>query len=461
MNKAIPNRTILLIKADKLSKEIVKFISYAENSFEEEQKIVFFQKVRDDGCSILYRFLGYESIENNYFEFALGLVWYIKFSKEYTISPVDIIHNWGNLDQDTQALLLSNFKESTHKLSFFHSIKFLHDSNIRQEDKINLISKVEVLIIDFFTSIINIDNDLSDYERIKYDEIKKMFQIDYSKVEMNREVSSSVQSETLESVLDELQQLIGLSEIKNEVVSLIDFVKINELRKSRGLPTVGVSLHSVFYGPPGTGKTTIARLVSKALKCIGILKKGHLIEADRSQLVAGYVGQTAIKTREVLDKALDGVLFIDEAYTLNSDDGFGKEAIETILKYMEDHRDRLVVIVAGYENEMHGFIKSNPGLKSRFNKFFYFSNYSSSELLEIFSTVIEKNKFKISEEAKNKVFYIINDAIINEGNHFGNARYIRNLYEQIIRRQFNRVSRINHITEEHLCEITTEDLPSN
>jgi replication-associated recombination protein RarA len=226
------------------------------------------------------------------------------------------------------------------------------------------------------------------------------------------------------------------------------------------LPTVSLSLHSVFFGPPGTGKTTIARLISKSFKSLGILKKGHLVETDRSQLVAGYVGQTAIKTKEVLDKALDGVLFIDEAYSLSSDDDFGKEAIDTILKYMEDNRDRLIVIVAGYENEMAEFINTNPGLKSRFNKYFNFPNYSGSELLEILIRIIQKNKFIISEEAKGKLTYIINDAIFAQGQQFGNARFARNLYEQIIQNQFLRVSQLENIEEEHLSEITLADLPN-
>jgi replication-associated recombination protein RarA len=241
---------------------------------------------------------------------------------------------------------------------------------------------------------------------------------------------------------------------------LINFAKVNEMRKSKGLPVVFLWLHSVFFGPPGTGKTTIARLISKSFKSLGILKKGHLVETDRSQLVAGYVGQTAIKTKEVLDKALDGVLFIDEAYSLSSDDDFGKEAIDTILKFMEDNRDRLIVIVAGYEDEMGTFINSNPGLKSRFNKYYSFPNYSGSELLDIFIRITTKNKFNVSEEAKSKLTYTINDAIFSQGNQFGNARYVRNLYEQIVQNQFMRVSLLNDIDESNLSEITIFDLPN-
>jgi SpoVK/Ycf46/Vps4 family AAA+-type ATPase len=329
------------------------------------------------------------------------------------------------------------------------------DASIKQKIK----NSIETIIIDYFTLIVNLDNQISDFEKEKYEELKRLLQLDYSTV---KEDSSNTLSsdDSLETTLKELEELVGLSDIKNEVKSLINFAKVNEIRKSKGLPTVSLSLHSVFFGPPGTGKTTIARLISKSFKSLGILKKGHLIETDRSQLVAGYVGQTAIKTKEVLDKALDGVLFIDEAYSLSSDDDFGKEAIDTLLKYMEDNRDRLIVIVAGYENEMAEFINTNPGLKSRFNKYFNFPNYSGSELLEILLRIIYKNKFVISDEAKGKLTYIINDAIFAQGQQFGNARFARNLYEQIIQNQFLRVSQLENIEEEHLSEITLADLPN-
>jgi SpoVK/Ycf46/Vps4 family AAA+-type ATPase len=329
------------------------------------------------------------------------------------------------------------------------------DSSIKQKIK----NSIETIIIDYFTLIVNLDNQISDFEKEKYEELKRLLQLDYSAVKEDSANTFS-SDDSLEATLIELEELVGLSDIKNEVKSLINFAKVNEIRKTKGLPTVSLSLHSVFFGPPGTGKTTIARLISKSFKSLGILKKGHLVETDRSQLVAGYVGQTAIKTKEVLDKALDGVLFIDEAYSLSSDDDFGKEAIDTILKYMEDNRDRLIVIVAGYENEMGTFINSNPGLKSRFNKYFSFPNYSGSELLDILLRITTKNKFNMSNEAKSKLTYIINDAIFAEGKQFGNARYVRNLYEQIVQNQFTRVSQLENLEEEHLSEITLADLPN-
>ncbi|MDR3201374.1 MAG: AAA family ATPase, partial [Spirochaetales bacterium] len=206
--------------------------------------------------------------------------------------------------------------------------------------------------------------------------------------------------ETLDEVMDKINNLIGMIKVKDQIATFINLIKVRRERELRGLPVSELSLHAVFYGPPGTGKTTIARYLGKVYRCLGLLKKGHLVETDRADLVAGYVGQTAIRTDEVFQSALDGVLFIDEAYTLTSakDSGrdFGQEAVGTLLKRMEDHRDRIAVIVAGYPDEMKNFIDSNPGLLTRFNRFFYFEHYTPQELMQIFDVFMENARYTIT-----------------------------------------------------------------
>ena len=265
--------------------------------------------------------------------------------------------------------------------------------------------------------------------------------------------------EKLEDLQAELDGYIGLARVKREVKTLVNLVKVHQMRKENGLPETEMSLHMVFSGNPGTGKTTVARIMARIYHALGILSKGQLVETDRSGLVAGYVGQTAIKTRKVLEKALGGVLFIDEAYALNGggDNDFGQEAIDTVLKYMEDHRDDLVVIAAGYDGLMDQFIRSNPGLESRFNRFLHFDDYTPQEMLEIFRMQCRKGCYELDEDAAGAV----QELIARENTDpvsFGNARGVRNLFERVLVCQADRLARQETVRREDLMRLTAEDV---
>ena len=265
--------------------------------------------------------------------------------------------------------------------------------------------------------------------------------------------------EKIEDLQAELDGYIGLDAVKQEVRNLINLVTVYRLRKENGLPTTDLSLHMVFSGNPGTGKTTVARLMARIYHSLGILSKGQLVEVDRSGLVAGYVGQTAIKTWKVNDSALGGVLFIDEAYALNgrSENDFGQEAIDTILKAMEDHRDDLVVIVAGYDGLMDDFIHSNPGLESRFNRFLHFDDYTPEELLQIFERQCEKGCYTLAEDAREPVKDALEEASADAVS-FGNARGVRNLFEKILTAQANRLAAMETVGREDLMRLTSADV---
>lgn len=260
----------------------------------------------------------------------------------------------------------------------------------------------------------------------------------------------------------ELDGLIGLTSVKSEVTSLANYIKVQKMREEKGMKVTPVSLHCVFTGNPGTGKTTVARIVSEIYKEMGILKKGHLVEIDRSGLVAEYVGQTAVKTNNVIDSALDGILFIDEAYSLvdggNSD--YGKEAIATLLKRMEDERERLVVILAGYTKEMKCFIDSNPGLQSRFNRYIEFPDYSTEELYQIFCLNAKKYDYVLTDDAQKVLQGVFENAVANKDKNFGNGRFVRNLFEKVVEHQANRLSAEIDITAEALATIKTSDIQS-
>lgn len=269
-------------------------------------------------------------------------------------------------------------------------------------------------------------------------------------------------NQSMGEVLDELDSLVGLESVKQEVKTLINFANIQKERVKQGLKSPHVSYHIVLIGSPGTGKTTVARIVSKIYNKLGILKKGQLVETDRSGLVGEFVGQTSVKVNKTVDSALDGVLFIDEAYSLvdGGKEDYGREALATLLKRMEDERDRLVVMVAGYTEEMKDFINANSGLKSRFSRYIEFPDYTPEEMSEIFERQCRGLDYNLTNEAKVKALDLFQVAYMQRDKSFGNGRYVRNMFEQSMELQANRVAGLSPLTKETLTTITGDDIPA-
>lgn len=346
-----------------------------------------------------------------------------------------------------------NNKVISDNLSLTTALKSLNDP---------LFDEYATVLYRFATIVAKADNSVSEDEE---NTLKEIYQITHNPIseEDNKfiQISKVNEKESLEDVLNELDTLIGLDTVKQEVKSLINYIKIQKEREKVGLKSSQISYHCVFTGSPGTGKTTIARIVAKIYLHLGILKKGHLVETDRSGLVAEYVGQTAVKVNKTVDSALDGVLFIDEAYSLvgeNKDD-FGKEAVATLIKRMEDDRDKLIVILAGYTDEMKGFIDTNPGLKSRFNRYIQFDDYSPTELVAIFKLNCSKLSYVLTDDANKKLLEIMTAAFTNRNKSFGNGRFARNIFEKTIEKQANRIASLPILTKEILITISIDDLP--
>ena len=273
-------------------------------------------------------------------------------------------------------------------------------------------------------------------------------------------MSAEEREEKLAKAIEELDVLIGIDDVKSEVKGLVNFLKVQAARKAAGLPENPISLHMVFEGNPGTGKTTVARILGRIFGAMGVLEKGHLVETDRSGLVAEFVGQTATKANKIIDSALDGVLFIDEAYSLVGDpkDSFGAEALQILLKRAEDDRDRLIVIMAGYSEQMKQLLQSNPGLSSRFARSFPFPDYSAGELSRIFSMLAEKNHYSVCDSVQQKLEAILDSAVTSKDEHFGNGRLVRNVFEKAIRNLADRVVNVPELTPELLTTFQPDDI---
>lgn len=266
---------------------------------------------------------------------------------------------------------------------------------------------------------------------------------------------------TLTELLDELKSLIGLENVKKEIADLIIYQRVQKLREENNLKAIKNTMHMAFIGNPGTGKTTVARIVGHIYKKIGLLTKGHFVEVSRTDLIAGYQGQTALKVKKVIDKARGGVLFIDEAYSITENehsDSYGRECLTELTKALEDYREDLVVIVAGYTEPMNNFFDSNPGLKSRFNTFIEFQDYSSEELIDIFLYMCEKNEYKIDNETLNDLKIYFDEILQKKDNNFSNARFVRNIYDKLVMNQARRIIKIENPSREDLIFIIQEDL---
>lgn len=276
----------------------------------------------------------------------------------------------------------------------------------------------------------------------------------------NVKTTEAKDNKNLEQALEELHSLIGLEDVKEEIQTLVNFVKIQQQREKEGLKTNQISYHIVFTGNPGTGKTTVARLLAQIYRELGLIEKGHLVETDRSGMIAEYAGQTAVKVNKVIDEALDGVLFIDEAYALvgqNKDD-YGKEAVATLIKRMEDDRKRLIVVLAGYSNEMNDFIETNPGFKSRINRYIDFKDYSAEEMLGIFKLFLKQSQYNLSQEAESVTRGIFENAYSKRDKSFGNGRFVRNVFEKCLEKQANRLAKLGNIDRKVLMKIEAEDI---
>lgn len=362
-------------------------------------------------------------------------------------NPIDIQINSKNASSDIY------LKKVDSEFSLLTALKILEHEQFE---------KYAGLLYQFLAISVKSDNVITKDEEEK---LKQIYQLVHNpipeKINEHIKIIEQSKNESLEKSLEELDSLIGLTEVKKEVRTLINFIKIQKEREKSGLKSTQVSYHCVFTGPPGTGKTTVARIVANIFKQLGIVKQGHLVETDRSGLIAEYSGQTAVKVNKVVTTALNGILFIDEAYSLvgeNKDD-FGNEAVATLIKRIEDDRDKLVVILAGYTDKIKKFIETNPGFKSRFNRYVEFSDYPPEDLYEIFILNCNKLEYNLVDKAKIELKKILKKVYSERDLTFGNARFVRNLFEKTLEMQANRIAHLDRFEKETLTTILSEDIP--
>lgn len=390
------------------------------------------------------------------------------FSKVKNISPsaqlgmayyYDVLRNqkFSSTDQAEifQKLVSTNdFKNHFNAILQENILFDLSDSKtflltLLKKEKHEMLEAIYASFVQFLVLVCEINS-------LEADDSKGFFGIDFKNLKKNE-----IENDSLDSVLEELNSLIGLEEVKKDVAELVNLLKVQRKRREQGLKNIEITLHTVFLGPPGTGKTTVARLLGRIFKQLDFLSKGQLIETDREGMVAGYVGQTATKVDQIIEESKGGVLFVDEAYALSQNIGndYGAEAVNTLLKRMEDYREDLAVVVAGYDEPMEVFINSNPGLRSRFNRYFYFNHFTPSELIEIFELNCKKSDFILDEIAKEKLQDIFEILYEKRDEGFGNARVVRNIFEKCVQQQANRVVKYKRISKKKLKTLLEEDIP--